>query len=93
MSQTRTAPWDYNRRPWLTEHDRAVAALPLEWRMRYHTIFLLQPHPPVISQHNAYLQTLAEMHPDDCTCFLPEQTCSADRHLEAAYDDRTELPY
>jgi hypothetical protein len=61
MSQTRTAPWDYNRRPWLTEHDRAVAALPLEWRMRYHTIFLLQPHPPVISQYQAYLQTLAEM--------------------------------
>jgi hypothetical protein len=77
MSRTIVRPWDYDRRPWLNETDRAVAALPLEWRMRYHEIFLLQPQPPTISQYNAYLQTLAEMEPDECRCCLPEQTCAA----------------
>jgi hypothetical protein len=91
VSKTRTAPWDHDRRPWLSSVERDIDRLPLEWHLRWQAIFFTTP--PSVSQRDAYLQVLAEMHPDECRCCLPEQTCAADRHLEAAYDDQTELPY
>ena len=58
----------------------------MTWTQIYHQV------EAKISELNELAAYMARYNVE-CTCCLPEQTCAADRHLEAAYDDRTELPY